>query len=188
MPQLPAQHHLPLLTPPSSNAEVTTGIVCCCLPVLPQLYRKRLAHPISSLRSRIATSRSTNPVISSTTSTTTTSSIAKGGFSHRSRPLNDTAYPLIPHASAGHSRRYFEIENHLAPASVVTVAAAGQPRNNSGSDPEADAIHAWGGNFRTKTHVTATATREVPEAGVDLGLGLAPPAGWIRADRSFTVE
>lgn len=37
----------------SSEAEFTSGIVCCCLPVLPQFYRTHVSGFVTSLRGRL---------------------------------------------------------------------------------------------------------------------------------------
>ncbi|CAL8575083.1 hypothetical protein XPA_001027 [Xanthoria parietina] len=38
------------------DAEITSAIVCCCLPVLPQFYRKHISSLVSSVRSRLRSS------------------------------------------------------------------------------------------------------------------------------------
>lgn len=37
----------------SSEAEITSGIACCCLPVLPQFYRTHVSGFVTSLHSRL---------------------------------------------------------------------------------------------------------------------------------------
>lgn len=37
----------------ASDAEISAGVICCCFPVLPQLYRKRIAPSLISLKSRV---------------------------------------------------------------------------------------------------------------------------------------
>ena len=40
-----------------SEAEITAGIVCCCFPVFPQLYRMRLAGIVTRIQSSFSSSR-----------------------------------------------------------------------------------------------------------------------------------
>ena len=84
----------------SSEAEITSGIVCCCLPVLPQIYRTHVSGFVTSLRTRMSNSTAgtvigTDVLSGESSSTREPRSMGEGRFPRTKHMSVDLKRPLV---------------------------------------------------------------------------------------------
>lgn len=84
----------------SSEAEMTSGIVCCCLPVLPQFYRTHISGFVTSLRTRLSNSTADTVIgpdglRGDSSSTREPKSMPEGRFPRTRHTSMDLKRPLV---------------------------------------------------------------------------------------------
>ena len=100
-----------------SEAEITSGIACSCLPVLPQFYRTHVSGFVTSLHSRLQ-SYTAGTVIGPNSLSGDSSSTTDGRFPRTKHTSVDLQRPLVGNndgtASGGGRKVFVRTENTTA--------------------------------------------------------------------------
>lgn len=189
---------------------MTAGIVCCCLPVLPQLYRKQLAPSFrkhvtpsfTSLRSRLLphTEPKTSVVKDSFCSSDATETATIGSESTLCQSITCPMPAQTYHSDNFKKAQITSLQSNTrngvsAGIDELSPPTARQPAGEEEEEEEAQRLHAWGQLTRgSKATVAAAAAvaQERGRRGQGHGHGHGPRGdmemGQIWRDRCFSVE